>query len=240
MKPTYQDALAYYGVNGAHPGGLPLTKSLLEQEHITAATELLDAGCGTGQTSAYIKRNYPCHVTSIDYHPTMVNRARHRFQKEQLPIRLFQGNVEKLPFHDKSFDIILVESVLIFTDWKKSLKELKRVLKPNGVLLVLEMTSERKLTSNEQYNMCSVYGIEKVLTEQEWIYEIKEAGFASVDIKAAHSVFSYLSSSPEIDEEGLDLTAPRNTEMENKLMEHSHILYVYGNIIGYRVYRATC
>ena len=30
MKPTYQDALAYFGVSGAHPGGLTLTKFLLE------------------------------------------------------------------------------------------------------------------------------------------------------------------------------------------------------------------
>jgi ubiquinone/menaquinone biosynthesis C-methylase UbiE len=169
MKPTYQDALAYYGVNGAHPGGLSLTKILLEQEHLTSATKLLDAGCGTGQTSAYIKKNYPCQVTCIDYHQTMVNRAMNRFQKEQLSIRLLQGSLEKLPFPDSSFDIILVESVLIFTNCKLSLNELKRVLKPNGVLLASEMTSERKLTPIEQNNMCSVYGIEKVLTEQEWI-----------------------------------------------------------------------
>lgn len=56
MKPTYQDALAYFGVSGAHPGGLTLTKFLLEQEKITSHTTLLDGGCGTGQTSAYIKR----------------------------------------------------------------------------------------------------------------------------------------------------------------------------------------
>ncbi|MFT8321892.1 MAG: class I SAM-dependent methyltransferase [Bacillus sp. (in: firmicutes)] len=240
MKPTYQDALAYYGVNGAHPGGLSLTKLLLEQEQITSSTELLDAGCGTGQTSAYIKKNYPCHVTSIDYHPTMVNRAMNRFQKEKLSINLFQGSLEKLPFPNSSFDIILVESVLIFTNWNQSLKELKRVLKPNGVLLALEMTSERQLTSHEQHNMCSVYGIEKVLTEQEWKNHIKEAGFRSVEVKVAHSVFSHLLSSSEVEEEGLDLTVPGNADMENKLMEHSHILYVYGNIIGYRVYRALC
>ncbi|WP_445488985.1 class I SAM-dependent methyltransferase [Niallia sp. 03133] len=240
MKPTYQDALAYYGVNGAHPGGLALTKTLLEQELITAATKILDAGCGTGQTSAYIKKNYPCHVTSIDYHPTMIKRAMSRFKKEQLSISLFQGSLEKLPFADNSFDIILVESVLIFTNWKKSLSELKRVLRPNGVLLASEMTSERKLSPNEQYNMSSVYGIEKVLTEQEWINDIQEAGFTSVEVKVSHSVFSHLLNAPEIDEEGLDLNVPGNADMENKLMEHSHILYAYGNIVGYRVYRAIC
>lgn len=240
MKPSYQDALAYFGVNGAHPGGLSLTKALLERERISNATHLLDAGCGTGQTSAFIKKNYPCHVTSIDYHPTMVQRALKRFQKEQLSIQLLQGSLENLPFPPNSFDIILVESVLIFTDSKKALKELKRVLKPNGVLLALEMTAERVLTPVEQSNMCSVYGINQVLTEQEWVASMKEAGFKGIEIKLAHSVFSHMLSTPEVEEEEMDRNVPQNIEMEQKLMEHSFILYTYGNIIGYRVYRAIC
>ncbi|PKG22546.1 class I SAM-dependent methyltransferase [Niallia nealsonii] len=240
MKPSYQDALAYFGVNGAHPGGLSLTKALLEREQISNATHLLDAGCGTGQTSAFIKKNYPCHVTSIDYHPTMVKRAMDRFQKEQLSIHLLQGSLENLPFPPNSFDIILVESVLIFTNNKKTLKELQRVLRPNGVLLALEMTAERVLSPLEQNNMCSVYGINQVLTEQEWVAAMKEAGFKSVEIKLAHSVFSHMLSTPEVEEEEMDRNVPHNMEMEQKLMEHSFILYTYGNIIGYRVYRAIC
>lgn len=240
MKPSYQDALAYFGVNGAHPGGLSLTKVLLEKEQITNTTHLLDAGCGTGQTSAFIKKNYPCHVTSIDYHPTMINRAMSRFQKEQLSINLLQGSLEELPFPANSFDIILVESVLIFTNSRKALQELKRVLKPNGVLLALEMTAERTLTPFEQSNMCTVYGINKVLTEQEWVDSMKEAGFKNIEIKLAHSVFSHMLSTPEIEEEEMDRNVPHNIEMEQKLMEHSFILYTYGNIIGYRVYRAIC
>ncbi|MDE5053719.1 class I SAM-dependent methyltransferase [Niallia taxi] len=239
MKPSYQDALAYYGVNGAHPGGLSLTRYLLQQEKITSATSLLDAGCGTGQTSAFIKKHYPCSVTSIDLHPTMVKRAASRFHRENLPINLVQGSIEKLPFPDGSFDIILVESVLIFTDIRHSLKELKRVLKPNGVVLALEMTSERELTSLEQNNMRSVYGIEKVYSEGEWVHNLAAAGFRNVEIKLSHTVYSHMFANIEEEEEEMDVHVTRNLEMENKLTEHAHILYTYGNIIGYRVYRAT-
>ncbi len=239
MKPSYQDALAYYGVNGAHPGGLSLTKYLLQQERVTAATNLLDAGCGTGQTSAFIKKHYPCSVTSIDLHPTMIQRAATRFQRENLPIRLLQGSIEKLPFLDGSFDIILVESVLIFTDIRSSLIELKRVLKPNGVVLALEMTSERELTPLEQDNMRTVYGIEKVFTEGEWVRNLINAGFANVEIKMSHTVFSHMFANMEEEDEEMDYTVTRNIEMEHKLSEHAQILYTYGNFIGYRVYRAS-
>ncbi|HWJ77083.1 MAG TPA: class I SAM-dependent methyltransferase [Niallia sp.] len=239
MKPSYQDALAYYGVSGAHPGGLTLTKYLLEQENVTKQTSILDGGCGTGQTSAFIKKHYPCSVTSIDYHPTMVERAKRRFTKENLSIQLVQGSLENLPFPSNSFDIVLVESVLIFTNSSNSLREINRVLKPNGVLLSLEMTAERPLNEIEQKNMCDVYGIERVYTENEWIALMKSAGFSHVEVKLAHSVFSHMLTGMETEEEGIDTSVPANTALEGKLMEHSHILYTYGNIIGYRVYRAN-
>ncbi|CAI9396308.1 MULTISPECIES: class I SAM-dependent methyltransferase [Bacillaceae] len=239
MKPTYQDALAYFGVSGAHPGGLTLTKFLLEQEKITEETTLLDGGCGTGQTAAYIKKNYPCSVTGIDYHPTMVKRANKRFEKEHISIQLVQGSLEKMPFPSDSFDIILVESVLIFTNCKNSLAEIKRVLKPGGVLLLVEMTAERALYAMEHQNMCEVYGIEKVYTEKEWINLMKEAGFPKVEVTLGHSVFSHMMTGMEPEDEAIDTSVPVNMQLEGKLMDHSYILYTYGNIIGYRVYRAS-
>ena len=239
MKPTYQDALAYFGVSGAHPGGLTLTKFLLEQEKITKETTLLDGGCGTGQTSAFIKKNYPCSVTSIDYHPTMVKRAKNRFETENLAIQLVQGSLEKLPLPSNSFDLVLVESVLIFTDCKHSLSEIKRVLKPRGILLLIEMTAERTLNPMEHQNMCEVYGIEKVYTETEWVHLMQQAGFPKVEVKLGHSVFSHMMTGMEPEDEAIDTSVPVNMQLEGKLMDHSYILYTYGNIIGYRVYRAS-
>ncbi|PAV29194.1 hypothetical protein CIL05_12410 [Virgibacillus profundi] len=78
MNNTYLDCLALFGVGGAHPGGLQLTKRILSQEDINEEKRVLDAGCGTGQTSAYIAETYPCHVTSLDYNKIMVDKARKR------------------------------------------------------------------------------------------------------------------------------------------------------------------
>ena len=169
----------------------------------------------------------------------MVKRAKKRFEKENLSIQLVQGSLEKMPFPSNSFDIVLVESVLIFTNCKNSLAEIKRVLKPGGTLLLLEMTAERSLNTMEHQNMCEVYGIEKVYTEKEWVHLMKEAGFPKVEIKLGHSVFSHMMTGMETEEEAIDITVPANMQLEGKLMDHSYILYTYGNIIGYRVYRAS-
>ncbi|MBL5792479.1 class I SAM-dependent methyltransferase [Bacillus sporothermodurans] len=76
MAYSYQDTLAYYGVGGAHPGGLSLTKQIFHNENITHTTKILDAGCGTGQTSAYLAEMYKCDVTALDIHPVMIEKAK--------------------------------------------------------------------------------------------------------------------------------------------------------------------
>lgn len=139
IKGNYLDLLAYFGIGGAHPGELELTKSVLDAENILSSDDVLDLGCGTGQTSAYLARQYKCHVTEIDNHPVMLKKSNHRFHLEHLPVRLINGNAEKLDLQDDSFDYIFSESGVIFTDITKTLNELSRVLKKDGKLILIEM-----------------------------------------------------------------------------------------------------
>lgn len=57
---NYLNSLAAFGVGGAHPGSLELTKEILGQLELTEKMKVLDAGCGTGQTIEYIAHNYNC------------------------------------------------------------------------------------------------------------------------------------------------------------------------------------
>lgn len=102
-KFTYHDLLAYFGIGGAHPGGLALTKDMLSQEKIKARSKILDVGCGTGQTSAYIAKNYGCDVTALDCHPLMIEKAQQRFIKENLTINLCRGKYYEPPFFVQLF-----------------------------------------------------------------------------------------------------------------------------------------
>jgi len=78
MDKTYQQALAYYGIAGAHPGGHSLTKKMLKRERITKDTTVLDAGCGVGLTASYVSKRFGAQVTGIDLLPEMVEKARER------------------------------------------------------------------------------------------------------------------------------------------------------------------
>lgn len=231
---TYLDCLAKFGVGGAHPGGLQLSKELLSRENIDETTSILDAGCGTGQTSAYIAEQYRCHVTSLDYNELMLDKARQRFSSLHLPIEVTHGSIENLPFNDHVFDMILSESVISFTDVSLTLPEFKRVLKPNGVLLAIEMILDKSLPEEELNPVVDFYGLSQLLTENEWYDSFQRAGFKKIDIEKYNIKFEEnevqnatdFSISEDIDDEFFEI-----------LNKHMHYTTVYRDILGFRLFR---
>lgn len=108
----YLDFLSKFGVSGAHPGGIELTKKILENEMINKSSRILDVGCGTGETSAYLAARYGAKVTGLDINPIMIKKAKIRMAKYQLPVEIIHGSIEKCPLEDSNYDFIISESVL--------------------------------------------------------------------------------------------------------------------------------
>ncbi|MCA0971472.1 methyltransferase domain-containing protein [Halobacillus litoralis] len=178
MKNDYLELLALFGIGGAHPGGLPLTKKVFETVSLTDVQDVLEIGCGTGQTSAYLVEQYSWNVTGVDRHPLMIQKARHRLSG----VAFCEGNAENLDFSDGQFDLVLSESVLSFTSVRESLPEAARVLKEKGTMIAIEMTAERDLDDHWTSVIDDLYGINHVLQEVEWKEKLLEAGFSSVDV----------------------------------------------------------
>lgn len=235
---SYQDFLAAFGVGGAHPGGFALTSSVLQREWLKGA-ELLDVGCGTGQTSVWLAKEQGCMVTAIDHHPLMIAKAKRRFFREKVEIKLRQGDAQKLPFPGGTFDFLLSESVTIFTDISQSLSEYARVLRPGGVLLLLEMTAERPLSAKELAEIKAVYGTKQVPTEAEWRGRLQRAGFDSIRVICGGSVASALE---HLDEEGVVPEFDPSPSIDEQLYEignqHQELVQKYSRRLGYRYYRA--
>lgn len=240
MDITYQQALAYYGIAGAHPGGHSLTKKLLKREHITRDTNVLDAGCGVGLTSSYVSKRFGAQVTAIDLLPAMVEKARERVLSQQLPVTVMQASLESLPFPDESFELILAESVLTFTNVEKSLKELHRVLKKNGVVLAIEMNVEGTLTPNERRRIQSVYGISKIYSEQQWAQLFEKTGFHSLQVILRRTAWEEMLSGDGLVAEAPPSMAVENHPVFNQVMAaHQQLLGYYGDRLGYRVFRVS-
>ena len=134
-KPLFE-VQAYLDLS-KHIGGKKATDELLQACQITKESNVLDVGCGVGQTPVYIAQKYGCEVTGIDVSARMIKRANERKEKNNATRTTFlvADAGKTLPFEDDTFDIVITESVLNFIENKeKTLQEFKRVAKPGGYI----------------------------------------------------------------------------------------------------------
>jgi ubiquinone/menaquinone biosynthesis C-methylase UbiE len=231
---NYLDFIALLGVGSAHPGGFSITKNILRNIGLSKKTKVLDAGCGTGKTAAYIAKTYGCFVTAIDNHPIMLEKAQKRFQMEKVPVKLLQANAERLPFQNQSFHLILSESVTSFTNIPATIREYHRTLKNKGIVIAIEMATERSLYEREVREIQSFYGNTDLLTEQEWIDKWKENGFPNIRVIGGGSIASVqgqYSAEPEF-----HVSQQINEEIYRLWSQHDYILRKYSHVLGHRIF----
>jgi len=231
MPNNYLDLLAYFGIGSAHPGGFSLTQTIFEKEKIQPTQHVLDIGCGTGQTAAFLAENFGCEVTAIDIHPIMIEKAKKRFANEELDINVILGDVQSMKFADHSFDFILSESVISFTNIQKTLREVAKVLKEDGCMIMIEMTAEKILSDNIKAKITDLYGIDEVLTEKEWISCLKQAGFTKIkEIRTPSLLIP-----TDID----DMEQSENISMAlyDVWDEHNQFIEQNSHLIGYRAFK---
>lgn len=229
---SYLDSLALLGVGGAHPGGLALSKHLLSNESIQRDSRVLDAGCGTGQTSAYLATTYSCEVIALDIDEIMLTKARKRLSQLNVPVQVIQGNTESLPLADASIDFIISESVLAFTNLSKSIAEYQRVLKPRGIVIALEMGLAQTLPDHEKENIEAFYGIAPLQNREGWIRLLAEKGFTEINVEQytmGSSSYDLNHAADFILSEQLDTSVFEIMEAHRQLSEHYKddlVLYV--------------
>jgi ubiquinone/menaquinone biosynthesis C-methylase UbiE len=108
---------------------------LLSLCHIEAAHEVLNVGCGNGVGPAFITKKYGCHVVGVDISDKMIEWSWKRAKEERVADRVeFRvADVLDLPFETDRFDIVILESVLVFVEDKpRAIRECVRVTKPGG------------------------------------------------------------------------------------------------------------
>jgi malonyl-CoA O-methyltransferase len=97
---------------------------------------ILDCGCGTGQAiKALHKRYRSARVVGLDLAEAMLQQARGRYGLLARKL-LVNGDLERLPFADDSFDMVFSSLALQWSnDLRAAFAEIHRVIKPGGVLM---------------------------------------------------------------------------------------------------------
>ncbi|MFP4656333.1 MAG: class I SAM-dependent methyltransferase [Candidatus Woesearchaeota archaeon] len=117
---------------------------------------LLDVGCGTGvSTEPWI-----CESHGIDPSKELIKIAREKRKNSTYTI----GSAENIPYENESFDyVISITSIQNFSDIDTAMKEMRRVLKKDGKIVISTLKDSSKIKSIEE-------AIEREFTVNE-IYE---------------------------------------------------------------------
>jgi demethylmenaquinone methyltransferase / 2-methoxy-6-polyprenyl-1,4-benzoquinol methylase len=114
-------------------------RALVQELAPPAGARVLDVATGTGMVAAeLLARHGDCTVVGLDQSAEMLAAARARFAGEQR-VELVEGQAERLPFADESFEALTFTYLLRYVeDPPATLRELARVLKPGGRICSLE------------------------------------------------------------------------------------------------------
>jgi ubiquinone/menaquinone biosynthesis C-methylase UbiE len=102
---------------------------------------VLETSVGTGLNLQYL----PCEakLTGLDLSPEMLVNCNANLRRWKITADLVLGNAERLPFADESFDVVFhVGGINFFTDRAGAIREMIRVCKPGGQLLIADETEK--------------------------------------------------------------------------------------------------
>ena len=106
---------------------------------ISQQATVLDIGCGTGEFERLVLAEHPGQqIVGIDISDQMLAIARHKC-RDDLNVSFQTAPASELPFERNSFDVVISASAFhYFDDPEAALAEMKRVLKPDGKVVILD------------------------------------------------------------------------------------------------------
>lgn len=146
-RPT-PDALAPY--DHFHGRGLEATLETAALMPARADDRILDIGSGIGGPARYVANRFRCHVTGIDLTPEFCEVARHLTALLKLEDRVTfaVGDALAMPFAAASFDgAYTMNTSMNIADKAAMYREIDRVLKPGGWLVLSEVAKARAAKS---------------------------------------------------------------------------------------------
>jgi SAM-dependent methyltransferase len=114
----------------------PVASAVVNRAGLTAADDVLDLACGTGN-AALLAAALGARVVGVDSAPRLLDVARERARDLGIDIDLREGDLLALPVDDASVDVVLsVFGVIFAADPARALREVARVLRPGGRALL--------------------------------------------------------------------------------------------------------
>ena len=123
-------------------------KSLVSWMQSDDPKQILDVATGTGELAIALWKKFGVKIIAVDLSQEMLNLADKKIKQLGADITIQKANAENLPFESNKFDAVSVGfGVRNFENLEKCLSELRRVVKENGNVYILEFSKMEGILS---------------------------------------------------------------------------------------------
>jgi len=156
--------------------------------------KILDVGTGTGILIPFLLHEVgPCgHIVAIDFAEKMIKecRSKHDFSNVSFAVR----NIEQIDYPSESFDAVVCFGVFPHLEHRaEALRQIKRVLKPEGRLIIAHALSGEEIKAHHQKSS-SVVSQDTLPKSSEMRRLLKKMGFFRITITDKPGCYLCLSS----------------------------------------------
>ena len=164
-----------------HPGRLQLTERLGSMLDLQPGHIVLDVASGLGTSAIYLAQRFGCQVVGVDFSGQIVEQASANAAEAGISqlVQFKQGDAERLPFEDGSFDALICECAFCtFPSKPQAASQFARVLRPGGRIGLSDLTRSAPLPPELDTLLAWVACIADAQPIKEYESILTEAGFS--------------------------------------------------------------
>lgn len=175
---------AYKDLDRLSPGSEDTTLKAIDKIDININDELniLDIACGVGSSTILLANYFKnAEIEAFDLFKHYIGELNDKITKNNLEDRVFAGvgDMNDPDFANEEFDIVFCESSVEIMGFKKALKEWKRLLKPDGYMVISDVSWISKPSRESIKFWKDIYG--EVDTIENKIMQIENEGYEFID-----------------------------------------------------------